>query len=123
MEATPIELEDVCFSYGRVPVLEHIDLLVPQGAFLGLVGPNGGGKSTLLKIILGLLEPGRGRVRVLGKAPKEARTLIGYVPQFASYARDFPISVTESVLLGRLGRTRRIGGYRRRLAACCAASG
>jgi zinc transport system ATP-binding protein len=113
MEAA-IELQDVSFSYGAVVVLEHIDLLVSPGAFLGLVGPNGGGKSTLLKIVLGLLEPARGRARVLGKSPREARALIGYVPQFASHVRDFPISVSEAVLLGRLGRTRRIGGYRHR---------
>ncbi|MEJ2346758.1 MAG: ABC transporter ATP-binding protein [Gammaproteobacteria bacterium] len=108
-----ISLEDVSFAY--VPdqwALEHIDLQVEQGEFLGLVGPNGGGKSTLLKLVLGLLEPAAGRVRVLGRDPEAGRAAIGYVPQHAAFARDFPVSVEDAVLLGRLGRTRLLGGYR-----------
>jgi zinc transport system ATP-binding protein len=108
-----ITLEDVSFSYGGPLVLEHVNLSVEQGDFLGLVGPNGGGKSTLLKIVLGLLEPGAGRVSVLGRRPVEARQSIGYVPQFATFPRHFPVSVEETVLLGRLGKTRPILGYRK----------
>lgn len=108
-----IELEDVCFSYVGPPVLEHVDLSVQSGEFLGLVGPNGGGKSTLLKIVLGLLEPECGRVNVLGRKPVDARRAIGYVPQFVTFPRDFPVSVQETVLLGRLGKTRAILGYRK----------
>lgn len=109
-----ISVEDVSFSYEGPPVLEDVSLEVTPGEMLGLVGPNGGGKSTLLKIILGLLRPDRGRVRVFGLPPREGRKEIGYVPQSTSFAADFPISVEEAVLLGRLGRTRFLGGYSRR---------
>jgi zinc transport system ATP-binding protein len=108
-----ITLDDVSFSYGGPMVLEHVSLSVERGEFLGLVGPNGGGKSTLLKIVLGLLKPGTGQVSVLGRRPVEARQAIGYVPQFATFPRQFPVSVEETVLLGRLGKTRSILGYRK----------
>jgi len=108
-----ISLDDVSFAYAPGQLtLEHIDLQVEQGEFLGLVGPNGGVKSTLLKVILGLLEPSGGSVRVLGQPPGVGRQAIGYVPQHAAFARDFPVSVEDAVLLGRLGRTRMLGGYR-----------
>jgi zinc transport system ATP-binding protein len=98
-----IEIQGVSFAYGEVPVLERVDLSVQRGEFLGLVGPNAGGKSTLLKIILGLLEPQQGRVRVLGAAPGEVGQRIGYVPQHPSFPRDFPISVEQVALMGTLG--------------------
>lgn len=108
-----IELKDVSFAYDiGPPALEHVSLAVREGEFLGLVGPNGGGKSTLLKLVLGLFRPGSGEVRVAGGTPQESRRVIGYVPQYARFARDFPISVEETVLLGRLGTTRLLGGYR-----------
>lgn len=109
-----ISLDDVSFSYGGPMVLEHITLAVEDGTFIGLVGPNGGGKSTLLKVILGLLEPQSGRVSVLGRRPRAARKALGYVPQFAAFSRGFPISVEQTVLMGRLGITSLLGGYRRR---------
>ncbi len=112
--ASVITLEDVFFSYGGPLVLEHVSLEVKQGEFLGLVGPNAGGKSTLLKVVLGLLEPLSGRVSVLGKRPSEGRAAIGYVPQRAAFSREFPISVEHAVLMGRLGKTRLMGGYRAR---------
>jgi zinc transport system ATP-binding protein len=108
-----IELKDVSFSYDiGPPALEHVSLAVGEGEFLGLVGPNGGGKSTLLKLVLGLLQPGSGEVRVAGGAPQASRRVIGYMPQYARYAHGFPISVEETVLMGRLGTTRLLGGYR-----------
>jgi zinc transport system ATP-binding protein len=114
MAEAVIQVEDVSFSYGGPKVLEHIDLTVERGEFLGLVGPNAGGKSTLLQLILGLLSPAAGRIRVLGQRPAQGRRSIGYVPQYARFARQFPIQVGQAVLLGRLGRTRSIGGYRAR---------
>lgn len=108
-----IQLGDVSFSYDTVPVLEGITLDVQKGEFLGLVGPNGGGKSTLLKIILGLLKPDTGRVALLGKPPAEGRKNVGYVPQFVSFETDFPISVEETVLLSRLGNGMIAGRYSR----------
>lgn len=107
-----VEIKDVSFSYDGPWVLRHIDLTVERGEFLGLVGPNGGGKSTLLKIILGLLKPAAGSVSVLGKPPKEGRKIIGYVPQFTVFSREFPISVEDTVRLGRLGKTWLGFGYR-----------
>jgi zinc transport system ATP-binding protein len=107
------ELDGVSFSYGGPLVLEAIDLRVEPGEFLGVVGPNAGGKSTLLKLMLGLLEPDRGRVRLLGRRPEEARRRAGYVPQYPAFARDFPITVEQTVLIGRLGRSRPLGGWRR----------
>jgi zinc transport system ATP-binding protein len=77
---------------------------VPGGEFLALIGPNGGGKSTVVKLALGLLEPTQGRVSVLGLSPRRAASRVGYVPQFSRFPRDFPISVRETVLHGRLGR-------------------
>ena len=109
---TVIELRGVSFAYGAVPVLEHVDLAVPPGEFLAIVGPNAGGKSTLLKLILGLLEPTAGTVRVLGLSPQAASREIGYVPQYPAFARDFPLTVEQVVLTGRLGRGRLLGGYR-----------
>lgn len=107
-----IELDGVCAGYGGPIVLHDITLDVGAGEFLGLVGPNGGGKSTLLKVILGLLAPIRGQVRVLGADPLRARRQVGYVPQHVEFARDFPISVRGVVLMGRLGQSPRLFGYR-----------
>ena len=97
-----VELEGVSAGYGASAVIEDVSLRVPRGEFLGIVGPNGGGKSTLLKVMLGLLRPTAGRVRLLGQAPERSRVRAGYVPQYAAFTRDFPISVTEVVLTGRL---------------------
>ncbi len=106
-----IEIQDVSFGYDGPVILENLNLAVDQGEFLGIVGPNGGGKTTLLKLMLGLLEPDTGVVRVLGRAPSESRRSVGYVPQFVRFRRDFPISVEETVLLGRLGRAPALFGY------------
>ncbi len=108
---TVVELRGLSFAYGAVPVLENVDLAVGAGEFLGIVGPNAGGKSTLLKLILGLLEPTAGTVRVLGRSPQAASREIGYVPQYPAFARDFPVTVEQVVLTGRLGRGRLLGGY------------
>lgn len=108
-----IRIENLTFRYATHPVLDRVELMVEQGEFLGLVGPNGGGKSTLLKIILGLLKPESGRVEVLGKPPVKGRESIGYVPQFATFRRDFPISVEDTVLLGRLGKGNPTGPFGR----------
>jgi zinc transport system ATP-binding protein len=106
MSDTPaIELRDVSFAYNGAPVLEEVSLRVGAGEMLSVVGPNGGGKTTLLRVILGLLTPDRGEVRVFGNAPREARSTIGYVPQQAHHDLRFPVTVRDVVLMGRLGRT------------------
>jgi len=107
-----IDLQDVWYRYETGPaVLEGVNLRVPDGEFLGVVGPNAGGKSTLLKIILGLYQPYRGRVTVLGDTPRRARRRIGYVPQYPTFSREFPTDVMHAVLMGRLGLARGFGGY------------
>jgi len=109
VSAPVIELRGVGFSFGDAPVLSDIDLTIAAREFVGLVGPNAGGKSTLLKLILGLLVPQTGHIRVLGAPPREARGRLGYVPQYPTFARDFPISVEQVVLMGRLGFGRGLG--------------
>ena len=111
MSENIITLENVSFTYGKIPVLDNVSLTVQRGEFMGVVGPNGGGKSTLLKIILGLLKPQQGRVSVLGKSPEKGRKAIGYVPQYTTFKREFPITVEETVLLGLLGKTKPWFGY------------
>ena len=108
-ENSVIKIQDLHFSYGNPVILEDIQLDIKAKEFIGMVGPNGSGKTTLLKIILGLLEPDKGSVEVLGKKPHQVVKEIGYMPQFTPFSRDFPISVEETVLMGRLGKTSSIG--------------
>jgi len=112
-EKAVVEISDVDFAYDGELILEDISLTVGEHDFLGVVGPNGSGKTTLLKLILGLIRPLRGRVRVFGKAPERARHLVSYVPQHANLDGSFPVSVTDVVLMGRLGKAPILGGYRR----------
>jgi zinc transport system ATP-binding protein len=109
--APVIDVRGVGFAFDGPLVLSDIDLQVPKGEFLGIVGPNAGGKSTLLKLILGLIEPTAGTIEVLGGRPVRARRHLGYVPQYPAFARDFPITVEQVVLMGRLGAGRWFGGY------------
>lgn len=106
-----IEIRDVWFAYDGAWVLEGVNLDIEYGEFIGLIGPNAGGKSTLIKLILGLLEPSRGAITVLGQSPVAARERIGYVPQYAAFPRDFPVSVLETVLLGGIRKGMHIGRF------------
>jgi zinc transport system ATP-binding protein len=106
-----ISVQHLWATYDSEPVLEDINLSVEELDFIGLVGPNGGGKTTLLKVLLGLLPPMQGQVRVLGKHIKEGRRYIGYVPQSVQFDRDFPISVWDVARMGRLGRRRLLQRY------------
>ena len=99
-----VELKDIWVSYGEVPALENVSLSVFEHDFLGIIGPNGGGKSTVLKVILGLVKPQHGSVSVLGRPPEQARSHIGYVSQRYLFDRDFPASVWDVVLMGRYSR-------------------
>jgi zinc transport system ATP-binding protein len=99
-EKTVIDIQDLWFSYNGQLVLQEVNLSIKEGDFIALIGPNGGGKTTLLKIMLGLLRPTRGTVRILGQAPKHASPSIGYVPQDIHINIDFPISVFDVVLMG-----------------------
>lgn len=106
-----VVFQNVTFAYDGPPVLEDVTLSIEPGEFVSLVGPNGGGKTTLLKLILGLLEPARGEVRVLGKPPKRARASIGYTPQHLQFDAKFPVTLLDVVLMGRIER-RWAGPYR-----------
>ena len=106
-----VEIKNVSFSFGEVKVLDQVNLTIKDNDFLGIIGPNGGGKTTLLKIILGLLEPDQGEVRVFGQPPQQGRRQIGYVPQRMNFDRDFPISVWEVVLMGCLSRRGMLQGF------------
>lgn len=99
-----IDVEHLFFSYPDRNVLRDISISVNEGEFVGIIGPNGGGKTTLLKLILGFLKPDSGFVKVFGEAPRTVCKQIAYVPQTARFDRQFPISVMELVLSGRLSR-------------------
>ena len=104
-------MNGVWFSYDKTPVLEDISFTLKQGDFLGMMGPNGGGKTTLLKLLLGILKPDRGHIRVLGEAPHRARRRVGYVPQNTDLNNTFPVSVMDVASMGRLARSRMGKGF------------
>jgi len=106
-----IYLDNVSYSYDGVSVLENVSLRVVEGDFLSIVGPNAGGKTTLLRLMLGLLKPTRGTISVFGDAPERVRSRIGYMPQHASLDPLFPVTVMDVVLMGLLGNTKRLGFY------------
>ncbi len=108
-----VELKGVSVSYGETLALEDVNLRVEERDFLGLIGPNGGGKTTILKTMLGLVQPSNGEIRVFGKTPGEGRKQVGYVPQHSLFDPSFPISVWEVVLTGRLGGKGLTGRYNR----------
>ena len=97
-----LEITNLNVYFGEDCALEDISLNVEEKEFLGIIGPNGGGKTTLLKAILGLVQPRSGTIRIFGETGDAARRNIGYVPQFSRFDRRFPISVEEVVLMGRM---------------------
>ncbi len=99
-------MKGVSFSYGHTPVLDNITFTLKQGDFLGMIGPNGGGKTTLLKLLLGILKPNKGRIYVLGETPHRARRRVGYVPQNTDVNTSFPVSVMDVAFMGRLALSR-----------------
>lgn len=111
MTSNPIHIENLNFSYGPVSVLENASVVINDLDFISVVGPNGGGKTTLLKLMLGLLEPQAGNISVFGKAPSKGRKWIGYLPQYANLDSKFPVTALDVVLMGRLGKTRNLGFY------------
>ncbi len=102
MTAPIIQIKDVSFSFNGHTVLRDVNLMVKEGEFLALIGPNGGGKTTLLRLILGLLEADHGDILVFGKPPRKVTHRMGYVPQEVHFNKSFPISVVDVVLMGRL---------------------
>lgn len=106
-----IEAEHLNFSYQETPVLKDVNFTVDAGQFVGIIGPNGGGKTTLLKLILGFIRPTSGKLLVFGHDPEDVTTKLAYVPQTVRFDRQFPISVFELVLTGCLSRLNWLGQY------------
>lgn len=100
-----ISFTNVDFSYNDEPVLLDVDLQIHGREMIGIIGPNGGGKTTLLRLILGLLKPDRGRIEVFGESPEQSRHRLGYVPQHMQFDNRFPVSVLDVVLMGVVSKT------------------
>ncbi len=98
-----IAIDGLSVGYGAAEVLSDVSFSVAEGEFLGIIGPNGGGKTTLLRSILGLIPAKRGSIEIFGKPAAKNRAILGYVPQFASFDRRFPITVGEVVCTALLG--------------------
>ena len=97
-----VDIQGLNYAPGGLPVLENVDLRIERGDYLAVLGPNGGGKSTLLKLMLGLIRPDSGSIRVLGLPPGEAGGRIGYLPQHTVVAGSFPVTVLEAVCMGTI---------------------
>ncbi len=102
MNTPIIELKNVDFSYNHHTILKDVNMKVYANDFIAIIGPNGGGKTTLLKLMLGLLPAGHGSIRIIGEKPKKVSHRIGYVPQNVNANKNFPISVMDVVLMGCL---------------------
>jgi len=116
-----VAFHGVCFAYGASEVLHNVTFTVPPRALVAVVGPNGGGKTTLLRLILGLEQPRFGTVRVFGEPPAAARLHMGYVPQVLACDTRFPVDVRDVVLMGTLDR-RWSGAFGRRERRAAAAA-
>jgi zinc transport system ATP-binding protein len=111
-----IDISHLDFAYGEQLVLKHVDLRVERGSTLGLIGPNGGGKTTLLSLLLGLHRPTRGSIVIDGLSPAAAvrrGDVIGYVPQVRTVPSNLPLSVRQTLRLGLVGKTGMLRGYAR----------
>lgn len=106
-----IRIENLHIYYDSMPVLEDINLTVNHKDYLGIIGPNGGGKTTLLKALLGLIKPFKGNIKIYDKSPSQARELLGYVPQYTLFDRQYPIDVRDVVLMGRLNHSKLFRRY------------
>ncbi len=97
-----IRFQNVYFSYNDVKVLEDVSFHIHEGEFVTIVGPNGTGKTTILKLILGLIRPQKGKIEVFGGTPEESLYIVGYIPQNIDVDINFPISVEKVVKMGLL---------------------
>ncbi|MDQ5986954.1 MAG: zinc transport system ATP-binding protein znuC [Syntrophus sp. SKADARSKE-3] len=112
MNSKPVvSFQDVAFSYDGLPVLDDVHFTIQERTFISIVGPNAGGKTTLLKLMLGLLHPKSGHIEIFGLSPEKARPRIGYMPQYLQFDPYFPVSVLDVVLMGRLGKGVRFGPF------------
>jgi len=113
-----VDISNLTFSYDKEVILDNVSLKVEEKDFLAIIGPNGGGKSTLLRIMLGLLESKKGKIKVFDQNPKKNLSLMGYVPQNTNINTNFPIKVIEVVLMGHVGGERPFFGYGKEEIAC-----
>lgn len=112
-----INISNLFYKYHKTDVLENINLSIKDDDFLAIIGPNGGGKSTLLKLILGLLTPQSGTIINNIKTNQ-----VGYVPQNTNLNIDFPITALEIVLMGHVSSQKKLFGYSKEDIACAMAS-
>lgn len=111
-----VDIAHLDFAYREQPVLKHIDLRIERGSTVGVIGPNGGGKTTLIKLLLDLMQPTGGRISIDGLTPEQAvrrGDVVGYLPQNPTTPPNFPISVRQVICLGLAGKTGMLRGYRR----------
>lgn len=97
-----ISFRNVNFGYGKHQVLSSVNFDIYKGDYLAVIGPNGGGKTTLLKLLLGLLQPRKGHIDILGLPPGKHAGQVGYMPQYTTVSESFPITVRDAVLMGKV---------------------
>lgn len=114
MTHSAIDCKNLFFSYGETVVLNDVSFTIHQGEMVSVIGPNGGGKTTLLKLLMGFLEPSQGSLSIFGSEPQQARNHIAYVPQCLRVDRQFPISVLDVVLTGLLKHLTFWGRYQKK---------
>ena len=108
MSDTIVDISRLDFNYGNTPALKQVSIQIERGSTIGLIGPNGGGKTTLVKLLIGLLEPASGSITIDGRTPRQAVRLanvIGYLPQNPARPDRFPLNVRQAVRLGLAGKT------------------
>ncbi|MCQ2055020.1 MAG: metal ABC transporter ATP-binding protein [Fibrobacter sp.] len=98
-----IDIKNLSFAYNKSPVLTNVNLSIDENDFVAIIGPNGGGKSTLMRLMVGLLKPKDGEVRLFGEKVPTKKVAVGYVPQNTNKNIEFPITVGECVATGKLG--------------------
>ncbi|NEW61221.1 ABC transporter ATP-binding protein [Sulfurovum sp. bin170] len=113
-----IQIKNLSFAYDKQKILEDINLDIEENDFLAIIGPNGGGKSTLLKLILGINPVQQGSIKTFGEKPQKNLSKIGYVPQNTNVNTDFPIKVIEVVLMGHIGTKQPLFGYAKEEILC-----
>ncbi len=106
-----IEIKNLIVKLDGREVLKDINLSLDEGRFIGIVGPNGGGKTTLLRAILGLIKAASGEILIFGRPPEEVLktgNIFGYLPQTLKIRQNFPVRVIDVVMMGRYGKIGRL---------------
>jgi len=109
-----VGIKNVYAGYGGDAVLKDVNLDICDNDFIGVIGPNGGGKTTLIKLLLGIIEPYRGRIKYFPDSTGREKVNMGYLPQLQMIDKQFPISVIEVVLSGLMNKKKLLSGYSRK---------